>query len=121
MVVNLWATWCPPCRAEMPVLEEAQNDRTDVLFVFANQAEATPSIQSFLDRMQLDLDHVLRDRRGQIARQAGTAALPTTLFYDADGRLIDSHIGQLSKATLARALEGFGAKSDQPSSAKELQ
>jgi len=121
MVVNLWATWCPPCRAEMPVLEQAQTERTDILFVFANQAEAAPTIQDFLDRMQLDLGHVLRDRRGQIARQAGSAALPTTLFYDADGRLIDSHIGQLSKATLARALEGFDSESDHSSSAKELQ
>lgn len=121
MVVNLWATWCPPCRAEMPVLEQAQNERSDVLFVFANQAEAVPTIQKFMDRMQLDMDHVVRDRRGGIASQAGSAALPTTLFYDADGQLVDSHLGQLSKATLARALERFDPPSDDSTHAKEQQ
>ncbi|MES1934356.1 redoxin domain-containing protein [Salinisphaera shabanensis T35B1] len=107
MVVNLWATWCPPCRAEMPVLEAAQNERDDVLFVFANQAEATPTIQSFLDSQDLHIEHVLRDSGGHLAKQAGSAALPTTLFYDGDGRLVDSHLGQLSRATLTAALERF--------------
>lgn len=120
MVVNLWATWCPPCRAEMPVLEQAQNEHSDILFVFVNQAEETPTIKGFLGQMQLNMDHVLRDRRSEVGRQAGSAALPTTLFYDADGRLVDSHLGQLSKATLARALERLGPASDNPTQAKEL-
>lgn len=107
VVVNLWATWCPPCRAEMPVLEAAQQARDDVLFVFANQAEAAPTIQRFLDGQGLALDHVVRDPGGRLAKQAGSAALPTTLFYDGDGRLVDSHLGQLSHATLTAALERF--------------
>ncbi|MES1930477.1 redoxin domain-containing protein [Salinisphaera dokdonensis CL-ES53] len=111
MVVNLWATWCPPCRAEMPVLEAAQNERDDVLFVFANQAEATPTIQGFLDSQDLHIDHVLRDPAGRLAKQAGSAALPTTLFYDGEGRLVDSHLGQLSRATLTAALERFNTGS----------
>lgn len=120
MVVNLWATWCPPCRAEMPVLEQAQKERPDVLFVFANQAEDTSTIEQFLDQMNLELNHVLRDRRGEVARQAGSAALPTTLFYDASGRLVGSHLGQLSKATLTRALERFDRPADNNSvSSKE--
>lgn len=112
MVVNLWATWCPPCRAEMPVLEQAQDAHADIVFVFANQGEGVSTIQRFMDRMQLDIDHVLRDRHGDIGRQVGSAALPTTLFYDADGRLVDSHLGQLSKATLARALKRFNPKTE---------
>lgn len=119
MVVNLWASWCPPCRAEMPVLQKAQNQHPDILFVFANQAESTDAIRKFLDQMELDIDHVLRDRRGQIAQQVGSAALPTTLFYDASGRLVDSHLGQLSQATLARALEHFDSVSDDSTPAKD--
>jgi thiol-disulfide isomerase/thioredoxin len=120
MVVNLWATWCPPCREEMPVLEQAQDERTDVLFVFANQREVVPTIRKFMDQMQLDMDHVVRDPRGGIGSQAGSAALPTTLFYNANGRLVDSHLGQLSKATLARALERFDLPSTESTQAKEL-
>ncbi|MDN6179767.1 MAG: TlpA family protein disulfide reductase [Halomonas subglaciescola] len=105
MVVNLWATWCPPCRKEMPVLEAAQKERTDVLFVFANQGEDEVTIQDFIDQMELELAHVLLDRRGAVGQQVGSAALPTTLFYDAEGKLVDSHLGELSTATLERALE----------------
>lgn len=119
MVVNLWATWCPPCRAEMPVLERAQNERPDVLFVFVNQGEAAPTIQNFLNKTQLRIDHVLQDRHGNVAQLAGSAALPTTLFYAADGRLVDSHLGQLSKATLARALTRFASTLGDPKQTKE--
>lgn len=107
MVVNLWATWCPPCRKEMPLLEEMQQQHPDVLFVLVNQGETRPTIEDFLDHMQLDLEHVLLDRRGEIGQQAGSSALPTTLFYAASGRLVDSHLGELSRATLRRALKRF--------------
>ncbi|MDN6337114.1 MAG: TlpA family protein disulfide reductase [Halomonas sp.] len=107
MVVNLWATWCPPCRKEMPLLEDMQEKHADVLFVLVNQGETRPTIQNFLEHMQLDLDQVLLDRQGEIGQQAGSTALPTTLFYDASGRLVASHLGELSAATLRRALERF--------------
>lgn len=105
MVVNLWATWCPPCRKEMPMLEKAQQERSDVLFVFANQGEAAPTINDFLDHESLALDNVLLDLKGAIGQEAGSAALPTTLFYDASGKLVDTHLGELSRATLRHALE----------------
>lgn len=111
VVVNLWASWCPPCRAEMPVLEAAQKRHDNVLFVFANQAEATPTIQRFLDSQDLELDHVVRDAGGRLAQRVGSAALPTTLFFNRDGQLVDSHLGQLSRASLAAALERFDTTS----------
>src|SRR5690606_23095565 len=48
LVVNLWATWCPPCRREMPVLAQAQQDNTDVTFLFVNQGEGERLIADFL-------------------------------------------------------------------------
>lgn len=107
MVVNLWATWCPPCRAEMPVLAEAQSARPDVTFVFVNQREAVQAIERYLRAQGLLLENVVRDTGGQIPRAVGSAGLPTTLFYDGSGRLAHSHLGMLSKATLARAIEGI--------------
>lgn len=105
MVVNLWATWCPPCIREMPVLQDAQKNSTGIVFVFANQREQAETIRSFIDEQQLDLANLYRDPDGELASAVGSQGLPTTLFYNADGQLVDTHFGALSRATLARGLE----------------
>ena len=107
LVINLWATWCPPCRREMPVLESAQRMRPDVTFLFVNQAESMQSVSIFLITQGLTLDNVLFDASGRLGQAVGSMALPTTLFYTPDGRLINSHLGELSQASLARAMEPF--------------
>ncbi|MFO7527378.1 MAG: TlpA disulfide reductase family protein [Marinobacter sp.] len=107
VVVNLWATWCPPCIREMPVLEQAQQRYPGINFVFANQGEHPETIRKFLKQQNLQLDHVLSDRPGSFGRVVGSQGLPTTLFYNADGNLVDTHIGELSRASLARNLERF--------------
>ncbi|WP_155718381.1 TlpA family protein disulfide reductase, partial [Pseudomonas fluorescens] len=107
LVINLWATWCPPCRREMPVLENAQRMRPDVTFLFVNQAESMQSVSTYLATQGLNLDNVLFDASGRLGQAVGSMALPTTLFYQADGRLINSHLGELSEASLARAMEPF--------------
>jgi len=106
-VVNLWATWCPPCIREMPVLEQAQQRYPDINFVFANQGEHPETIRKFLMEQNLNLSHVLSDRKGQFGRVVGSYGLPTTLFYSAEGNLVDTHLGELSHASLARSLERF--------------
>jgi thiol-disulfide isomerase/thioredoxin len=107
LVINLWATWCPPCRREMPVLEEAQKQRPDLTFLFVNQAESMQSVSTYLATQGLSLTNVLFDGSGRLGQAVGSMALPTTLFYGADGRLLGSHLGELSEASLARALEYF--------------
>lgn len=107
LVINLWATWCPPCRREMPVLENAQRMRPEVTFLFVNQAESMQSVSTYLATQGLNLDNVLFDASGRLGQAVGSMALPTTLFYTADGRLLNSHLGELSQASLARAMEPF--------------
>ncbi|SHL93295.1 Thiol-disulfide isomerase or thioredoxin [Nitrosospira sp. Nsp11] len=104
-VVNLWATWCPPCIREMPVLRDAQKNNPEVIFVFANQGESADAIQRFLDRERLNLDNVLLDPRIELSSQTQSQGLPTTLFFDAKGALVDRRIGELSAATLAQRIE----------------
>lgn len=113
-VVNLWATWCPPCIREMPVLEKAQSDYPGVSFVFANQGEHPETIKRFLSEQNLNLEHVLSDRQGGFGRATGSQGLPTTLFYNAQGNLVDSHMGELSKASLVHSLERFDASHLKP-------
>ncbi|WP_109511313.1 TlpA disulfide reductase family protein [Pseudomonas ovata] len=106
-VVNLWATWCPPCRREMPVLMDAQADHPDIEFVFVNQGETPDTVTRFLRSQNLALRNVLFDADSQFGRTVGSTALPTTLFYDAQGRRVASHLGELSSASLAQTLEAF--------------
>lgn len=109
LVINLWATWCPPCRREMPVLAEAQAREDEVVFLFVNQGEGALEVQRFLASQGLELDNQLFDPGARLGREVGSRALPTTLFYDAHGRQRGSHLGELSRASLARALEALQA------------
>ncbi|SDQ01722.1 TlpA disulfide reductase family protein [Ectopseudomonas guguanensis] len=104
LVVNLWATWCPPCRREMPVLMQAQQRETGITILFVNQGESAALVTEFLAAQQLSLDHLLLDEPVRLGQLVGSRALPTTLFYDAEGRQVGSHLGELSHASLERAL-----------------
>lgn len=104
VVVNLWASWCPPCRREMPVLQQAQTQNKDVVFVFANQGEAAADVERYLAAERIDIANVVLDPRQDIARYAGSKALPTTLFFDRNGSLADMRHGELSAASLAAQL-----------------
>lgn len=104
MVVNLWASWCPPCRREMPVLAAAQKNDREARFVFVDQGEDGTTARNFLNAARLDLDNVLLDPSAGFGREVGSMALPITLFYDASGRLVDTHLGELSVAALADKL-----------------
>jgi thiol-disulfide isomerase/thioredoxin len=103
-VVNLWATWCPPCRREMPALQQAQAANPDVNIVFVNQGEEAGVIAGFLGQQGLALRNVLVDPQSSAGAALGYSALPTTLFFDAQGRLAGIRIGELSQATLNQRL-----------------
>jgi thiol-disulfide isomerase/thioredoxin len=109
IVVNLWATWCPPCRREMPVLQKAQAAHPDVHFVFLNQGESNAQVQQFLSAQGIELRNVLLDQKGQVGSELGNGALPTTLFFDAEGRKVATHLGELSTASLAGQLAKLGS------------
>lgn len=100
VVLNLWATWCPPCRREMPTLQAAQQETPDVHFLFVNQGEGPLTIRRYLNEEGLLLGNVLLDTRNQVGHHFHSPGLPTTLFFNSDGRLIDTHIGELSRARL---------------------
>ena len=108
VVINLWASWCPPCRREMPVLRQAQLSHPGITFVFANQGETADAVLRYMAVERITLDNVLLDARSQLGALTGSGALPTTLFYDAKGMLVERRLGELSAATLAERLKSYG-------------
>ena len=104
LVVNLWASWCPPCRREMPLLRDAQLRHADVNFVFVNQMESAAAVRRYLEASHIELDNVLLDQHSALSSAIGSHALPATLFFDARGRLVERRLGELSAASLAQQL-----------------
>ncbi|MDM7943051.1 MAG: TlpA disulfide reductase family protein [Hydrogenophaga sp.] len=104
VAVNLWASWCGPCRVEMPVLAAAQQRETRVGFLFVNQGETPEAVQAYLRREGLPLREVLLDRGSTLGQAIGSRGLPVTLFYDAQGRQVDAHFGILNAAALESRL-----------------
>jgi len=110
VVINLWASWCPPCRREMPVLEAAQKNNSDITFMFINQGENLSAIQNFVRVERLNLRNIFLDSASNVSRETGVAGFPTTLFYDKKGQLISSHMGELSQASLHYYLQVINKK-----------
>ena len=106
-VVNLWATWCPPCVREMPVLLAAQTSNPATNFVFINQGESAQRIDGWLASRKLSLVNVLVDTNSQALASFKQQGLPATLFFDAKGRLMSMHAGELSAATLTEKLKSI--------------
>ncbi len=107
LIINLWATWCPPCRREMPVLKAAQLAHPEIHFVFVNQGESAATVQSYLDANELQMPNIVLDPAKQVSARTGSSGYPTTLFYDAQGRLYKRHMGELSRATLTEKIDSF--------------
>ncbi|MCE4548128.1 MULTISPECIES: TlpA disulfide reductase family protein [unclassified Caballeronia] len=104
-VINVWATWCPPCQAELPVFAQMQREMPGVNFIFLNEDIDTSGVRPYLEARGIRLDHSLHDPRGNLATRLSVRGYPTTLFYDRSGRLVAEHLGPFSQATLSDALK----------------
>jgi len=105
VVLNFWATWCPPCRAELPELQAAHERYAgEVIIAGVNQAEPPASVIAFAGQVGLSFPLPL-DVRGDVSRQYAVRSLPTTFFIDRDGIIRRIQIGPVTEATLAQALQ----------------
>lgn len=105
LVINLWASWCPPCRRELPMMADVAAGLTDVDMVFANQGEGRSIVDSFVAREGLTLKTVIIDSGQELYRHYGALGLPATLFIGADGRLQATHLGEISRSQLKAQIE----------------
>ncbi|WP_416138267.1 redoxin family protein [Halomonas sp. HK25] len=104
VVLNLWATWCPPCLRELPLLAEA-DARDGVTVVVANQGEELLQVIRYLDDQDLAFRYPLRDPNQELMVLLEAPGLPTTLLFDASGRAVERHVGELSRAQLGAWLD----------------
>lgn len=104
LVINFWATWCPPCREEIPELQRfAAAHAGDVDFYAINLEERGSDVQRFLTERGLRLP-VLLDEQGQLGRAFRISAIPTTLIVAADGTIVLRKSGAVDQRELEQAL-----------------
>lgn len=98
LAINLWATWCPPCRAELPRLVAAQRRGLPLLLVAEGQDRAT--VAAFLRAEGLQPTRVLVDPTGVLMDHYKAPGFPTTVVLGADGRLARMVVGEIASGTL---------------------
>ena len=98
VLLNVWATWCYPCRREMPALEALHRDWGDdglrVVAISIDAASASRDVRDFVDEYGLTFD-VVHDGAQNVTRAFSTIGVPETFLIDADGRLVKRWMGRI--------------------------
>lgn len=106
LVLNFWASWCAPCRAEMPLLEAALRSHADagLAVIGVNNGERYETASRFLERLDVSLTAYAYDPDGAVVRRYGILGMPTTFFIDRDGVITAVITGALTQTLLDKAV-----------------
>ena len=100
VLLNFWATWCGPCRAEMPFIQDVFEDKRfsekGLVIVAVNLGESRSKVVQFMEDYGLSFD-VLLDTSRNVGQAYNIRGIPTTFFIDKDGIIKDIKIGAFSK------------------------
>lgn len=98
-LVNIFASWCGPCRAEMPMLLEASTANPDVTFLGIDHMDRLADGEAFVDEFGIGFATIY-DVDGDVAFAVGGRGMPTTVVFDRDGRLAGRVVGELTPTSL---------------------
>jgi len=100
VLINFWATWCPPCRGEMPYIQEIYEEWTDkgLVLLAINIGESSSKAEELMQSQNLSFT-VLLDTKQAIAQNYNITGIPTTFFIDKDGIIQDKVIGAFQNKT----------------------
>ena len=104
-VINMWATWCAPCRREMPVLQQAQQNHPQIQFVLLNQGEKAPVVSAYLQKNQIQLSNVWLDEAMQARTVLPYQGLPSTYFLNQQGEVVAHSLGELTPDQVQQYLQ----------------
>jgi thiol-disulfide isomerase/thioredoxin len=108
-LINLWATWCGPCRKEMPALQAAyERHRGEVLFLGVDTRDDPHGAADFLEEVEVTYPQVA-DIDGELLAHLRIPGLPVTVILDADGHIVAQHVGPLDADTIEDLLAQAGA------------
>jgi thiol-disulfide isomerase/thioredoxin len=108
VIINFWATWCAPCRLEMPILQNTYEKYNPKLTVFAiNAGESNYLVQEYKEELQLTFN-ILLDPDRAMEKLYHLRGFPTTFFIDEEGTLIARHVGALTEGQLSEYLRQLG-------------
>lgn len=100
VILNLWATWCPPCRRETPMLVRMASAPGPIPIVLVNQGEQREAVVRYLASEGLSAGPVVLDPEGTLSQMTGSKALPTTLLVGPDGTVRAVHMGEVSRVQI---------------------
>ena len=107
LVINFWASYCPPCKAEMPMLQRVMAAQSSARLVLIDEGDGKKTASDFLKSVGVQADALL-DSDLSVGHAYGAVALPTTVFVGVDGTVAFRQVGQLDERVLAAELSTLG-------------
>ncbi len=98
IMLNFWATWCGPCREEMPIIQQRYNDGGFAVLAI-DFDESKETVQAFMQELGIDLP-ILLDPGGKVQELYRVRGYPTSFFLDSEGIIRFIHIGQMNESDL---------------------